>query len=331
MITQIELKDIVKKLDKFIKFKISDEVCIIKYKNKNYILKKIVIPFSNIEMKSQHNYISYLLKNSISVETIICTVKYKNNFYELKKVIKNNYRFNLFNTISSIILISKMHNISRDYILKKKGKYEFYFQCNCSNLNNLLLGFKEKYNVFPLKQYNLYKNNIDCNLNNKLYKLIQIYQNVYLDFTQNNNIKSCIIHNDISENNILHYYFKNYLIDFDCCIKSSEYVDFIDLVIRRYNSLDYINSNFNRIIKKIKKYIKIYNKYNKKKKLELMYVLEMFILKIMSYNLYVLFNEEMKNIFINNFNELESLIYKLNETIKKEKNEKFKNQICERK
>lgn len=282
--------------------KISRNVFKISYKNKNYILKRIEVPLTSKEIIEQHKFIEYLYDNKVPVAKIINIFPQKNKLYELQEHIKT--KTNNLDIEKLIILLANFHEKSFEYKYDfcKKNIYKYKFKCKNARLNYLLLGFKEKYNVYPIKKLEknyklIYKANREL-----IDKLIYIYNICYNYFINNYNFSSCIIHNDITSNNVLNKNGKLYLIDFDLAIKSSEYVDFVDAIIKRYSTLLELIQGIHDL--NLDYYIELYNKHNKHMKLDIKGVYCMIILKIISFNFYVMLNRKNKKQFNENINRL---------------------------
>jgi len=99
------------------------------------------------------------------------------------------------------------------------------------------------------------------------------------------------------------------LIDFDLAIKSSEYVDFVDAIIKRYSTLSGLIQGIQDL--NLDYYIELYNKHNKHMKLDIKGVYAMIILKIISFNFYVMLNRKNKKQFNENINNLYIFINKI--------------------
>ena len=311
MIILKELKlDYVKNNYKIIK-EITKEISLIEIDNQKYILKKIIFIINYKTLKKQNNYIKYLNKNNIKVANILFSYKDGNNLYEIQEYIENNNT--KINTNSLIQTIAKYHNVSIKYSddLLKNNIYDQKFICNGLEINKLLLGFNEKYYIYPKK--NLFDNYHLIKKENLQYmnELLTIYDNSYNTFIKKYNKQQLIIHNDITSNNVINYNNELYLIDFDLAIRSSPYVDFIDCAIKRYKTIYQLSNRLSNIKSEIKKYIEVYNKNNDIIKLDYKGALYMLILKLISYNLYVSLNNENVNNFNDNLPKLLKIIKKL--------------------
>jgi len=284
--------------------KISRNVYRVSHKNENYILKKIEVPLTDNEIIEQHKFISYLCNNNMSVARIVYFFKKNNKFYELQQYIPNKTKN--IETEKLIILLAKFHEKSFEYNgdFCKSDIYKLKFKCKNARLNYLLLGFNEKYNIYPIK--NLEKNYLLIYKSNRhlIDKIKIIYNDCYEWFVNNYNCSSCIIHNDITSNNVLNKNGKLYLIDFDLAIKSSEYVDFVDAIIKRYSTLLELILGVHDLNLKLDSYIKLYNNHNKHIMLNIRGVYCMIILKIVSFNFYVMLNKKNKKLFNENISNL---------------------------
>lgn len=275
--------------------------------NINVIDKKIIIPFSKKELLSQHKYIDYLDKNGINVAKVYNIFKVDNYYHEHQEYISNSSK--AININSIIKSISKYHETSRNYnnILYKKNRYHFQFECRNVLLNDLLLGYKEKYHIYPIKNYNINKHFINKSVLLKSNEIIKQYNSSYKYIINHHDINSCIIHNDITINNILFHNKRLYLIDFDLCYKSLELVDLVDAITIKYNSFSKLIDLVKNNEKELLKCINSYNKYNSKK-FNIIDIYHQIILKLVSFNYYVLLNNKTKKIFNRNIKELYVLI-----------------------
>lgn len=319
MKTHQKLKNIVKHLDKLTIKEFNENVFLIKFNVDIYVLKKIIIPFNKRELKSQHLFIDYLIKNKINVAKIFGCEKFNNKYYELQEYIENNQEINLENLI---IAIAKFHNVSKLYQgkYKKRKIYKCNFVCKNIRLKYLLLDFKNKYYKFPMKNYKKNKKMINKKYKKYLEEIINIYVNFYKQFIVDYKLSSCVIHNDITSNNVINRDGDIYLIDFDLSIKGSEYVDFIDIIIKRYNTLEYICNQFDSIKKDIFNNIKVYNNYNLNINLEYKGVIKMLVLKLMAVNLYLMLNSNNIDKFENDFAYLYKIIKLCNKEVNDESN-----------
>ena len=288
-------------------YKIAENVEIISIDNTKYILKRVTIPMRYETLKEQHKYIHYLSENNIKTANIISSYQENDNLYEIQEYIENNnYTIDISNLIK---LVANYHSISTKYSkdILKDNIYSYPFTCRNISLNKLLLGFKEKYYIYPNEKLN--NNYSFINNENLTYinKITKIYNLCYNWFVNNYSIDDCIVHNDITSNNVISNDKGLYLIDFDLAIKSSVYVDFIDCIVKRYKTLEELYDNLNIIKKDIIKHIDIYNTYNSYNQIDYIGSLCMLVLKILSFNFYVVLSSEDKQIF----NDKIQILYKI--------------------
>ena len=290
--------------------KYSDNIILLESNIIKYICKRVIIPFSKKELQSQHEFIKFLIYNKINVASIINLFSIDGSVYELQEFIDGNFEIPIEKLIE---FIAKFHQVSIKYNgnLYKKNIYKINFQCKGSNLEYILLGFKEKFYEYPLKNFQLNKNLIYQKNQKYINNLLFIYEIAYKKFIKSYDICSCIIHNDIISNNVIYCKKQIFLIDFDLCIKSSEYVDFVDAILKKYTSLEYIIQNFNKMIKEIKKLILVYNQYNEVTKLDLQGVELMIILKLISFYFYVMLNKNNREMFNNNIGKIYKICSKI--------------------
>ena len=288
----------------------SDSVKLVNLYGENYILKEMKVPLSRKELLNQHTYIQYLIDNGINVSKILGYYEENNIFYEVQEFITGDF---LIKTEDLIKLLSKFHCVSKKYAnnLEKRYVFEVQYKCRGAKLNYLLLGFEEKYYKYPLE--NLKRSFIYVSSNNldTVNKLVKLFNKSYNMFVNKYDINSTIIHNDVNSTNIINNLGQLYLIDFDLCIKSSEYVDFVDACMKRYDSIDYIEKKFNDFITNINKNILIYNKYNSNLILQHEGVYLMCIIKLFAFYFYVMLRKENFNIFNENLNVVYRICYYL--------------------
>lgn len=304
---QQELEDIVKKENRHLIKNFDENVQLIKLAENNFVLKKIVIPFKNKEMKSQHNFISYLDSNKINVAKVYGFTIHHNKIIELQEYIENHKSIKVTDLI---IAISKFHNISVKYrnSFVKRRKFKCKTICRNTELKYLLLDFRYKYYKYPINCYKKNKGLIDKKNKEQLEEIVNIYTIFYKEFIKDYNIKSCVIHNDITSNNVINNNGNIFFIDFDLAIKSCEYVDFIDAIIKRHSTLKEIYNDFENIKKETIESISLYNKYNDNIKLKYIGVMKMLVLKLMAVNLYLRFNNDNINEFKKDFFYLYKII-----------------------
>ena len=115
----------------------------------------------------------------------------------------------------------------------------------------------------------------------------------------------------LDHNNVIFNENGIYLIDFDLSIIGTEYVDFIDAIIKRYNSIHDIVQNYEDFKKDFIKYINIYNKINNYVKLEIEGSISMLVLKLTAVHLYLLLNKQNIDRFLENNHNIFILIKKV--------------------
>ena len=197
-----------------LKNELNDDIISVEIKNgKKIIHKKIIIPFNKKTLLSQHEFVNYLHSNNMNAAQIMGLFKIDNNYHEYQEYIENSKKDYEINELIKMLAI--FHNESSKYPNKfnKKNVYDFDFECRQIILHHLLLGYEEKYHVYPLENYYKNKKFIDTNNIEISKKIIQFYEESYQYIVKNHNIKSCIIHNDITKNNIINNKNGLYLID----------------------------------------------------------------------------------------------------------------------
>ena len=246
------------------------------------------------ELINQHKFVDFLRKNGILTPKI-----YFSRLLSIFKIELQEYIYSSKEKYSDKELISSLavfHDVSYlyKYSYTKKKYYKVKQQCNNIFIDKILIEFKNKYYFFP-------KKNVDRNDIRKLYNLF------YNEFILHYYKEDCIIHNDISINNM---YFHNNgvcIIDFDFSTKGSIYVDFIDTIIKRTYGISEISE---QLIKKhnLEKYISIYNKKSNNFHLDYKGCLLMIGLKVLAYNFFVLSKSNSKKEFEKNLIEIKKLL-----------------------
>lgn len=285
----------------------SDIVKIIKEDKKLLIRKRILIPFSEEELLEQHNFVNYLSDNNINVAKIMGLYKYKGNLYEYQEYIKpDESDLDIYEMIKAVALF---HRCSKNYdkSVSKKSTYDMNFVCNDYKLNKIIIGYDDKYNKYPLNNYNKYKNDMGFSSNEKYSEIIDYYDYCFNYIKNKYKKPNCIIHNDITKNNIISHGNSLYLIDFDLCINSYEVVDVTDIIVSKYYGLENIINNYEEIKKVVKNAVIVYNRCNNIGMCE-EDILYQLLLKIISYNCYVVLNKNNKDVFENNFNNVHKIL-----------------------
>lgn len=290
-------------------------VNLVKFDNKQMIDKKIVIPLTKNEIIDQHRFINYLYKNNINVAYIFKLYKKKGIYCELQKYIENSKK--KYDLEDLIKLLSCFHKESRKYpfSFSKKKYYYYNFECNGHNLNKILLGYDEKFHTYPLKNYSKYANTLKYNENQKYIEVINFYNFCYNKIKNKYKDSFCIIHNDITKNNVINSDNGLFLIDFDLCNFSYEIVDITDAVLIPYNNLVLLLNSFRELLDNIENVVKIYNKFNNINLIKEDILFQIFI-KLVSYNCYVVLDANNKVIFEQNFDILYDIMKLIQEECK---------------
>lgn len=263
---------------------ISNNVNIYLLDEKKYLIKKMETSFDLRVCSEKKKYIDFLYQNGINVGRVLIIFFDGKNVYEFQEYVENFFPINKF-CMSQVVALAKYHYISCLY--KEEYQIANVLPANTKvcgvHLDKLLVGFEEKYYTYPIRSLR------DKTRGEKrIEKLYNIYTNVYNEFKQSYNINDCIIHNDLTSKNMLSNGFANYaFVDFDFSIKSSVYVDLVDLYLtREYNMYDYLNIFYSKQ-KEIKEVIKLYNENNPVIKLDFRGFVLMAVLKLYSYAFYL--------------------------------------------
>ena len=167
---------------------INDSVSIISINNKKYILKEFSVPLKNKQINQQHDFIHFLLSKGLTTPSIVLSIKKENKNYEIQEYIER--LSNDYNIEDIVAYISKFHNASFKYKkeLSKSAVYNYEFECKNFTLGTLLLGFEQKYYIYPKK--NLLDNYNLLSYTNHKYvdDVLKIYDDCYHYFIQNYSI-----------------------------------------------------------------------------------------------------------------------------------------------
>jgi len=279
-------------------------VIVIKNKNiKMALVKKIAIPFSCDELQQQHNFINYLYDSGFNTAKIFNLYRINSDYYEIQEHIDGAVSKKDYDIDDLVKLVAKYHKLSKEYSGEyfKKSYYKMKFKCRGVTLYKILLGFSDKYFIYPMSNYEKNKMLIvDHICQKEVAIIVNNYVKIYEYFIKNYNINSCIIHNDITSNNVIVNDKGIYLIDFDLSIVGTEYVDFVDSVIRRYDFIDDIVKNYSNLKDDFCKYIDSYNIINNYIKLDISGCLSMLVLKLVAVHLYLLLNKHNIHKFVQN-------------------------------
>ncbi len=258
----------------------SNDISLIIKGNSRFIEKKLLKDI-NMEMCiSKKFFIDYLIDNSVSSAKIICHNLIKDRIIETQEYIEY---IGLSSSIYDYVsLISRFHAVSREYevpIIQKRILKEEVVIEN-SLLAQVLLGFEEKYFTYARRAF------IDTICEEKIKKIIlNMHEKIYRSFIQIANIEECIIHNDLTSNNIIQGANLT-LIDFDFAIKSTSYVDLADILFSRNIEIeDYLK--IMRDKQYLAKAISIYNKISGKNAVSLRGLKLMAAIKLFVFIMYI--------------------------------------------
>lgn len=244
-------------------------------------IKKRLLSDINLEMcNSKKAYVDYLYTCSIPVARILEYKINNGNIIEKQEYIESTeLEYSLHDYVS---LIAKYHSVSKQYpnTLIQKNILKNAVEIEKINIEQTLIGFDEKYYTYARKVF-LEK----CHDNRIREIVMQLHDSVYKEFLNTASKDSCIIHNDLTSNNVV---MNNqlYLIDFDFAINSSIYVDLTDILFpRNLEIMDYL------LVMKDNIYIKLnvdyYNSINLSEKVNVHGVKLMAALKLFTFIMYI--------------------------------------------
>lgn len=266
-------------------------------------VKKIEIPMTIKELNSQHQFVNYLKSKGVNTARILGLNYDGFDIIEKQEEIIGNHDIKIDELIKNIAVF---HKISRKYgksVLKKRY-YNYCFSIRNVNLDKVLMGYDEKFYIYPMKSY--YENRKNISVLNKIRTLYitRKYNSMYNHIISKFNKNLCVIHNDISLNNVINSFGKIYLIDFDFCISSYEVVDIADAILTQYNNIETIFLNDEQFINKIKESCNIYVNINKIN-INYLDVVYQIGIKIISFYYYIVLNDKLE------FNKSIKNVYKL--------------------
>ena len=285
----------------------SKEVKLVEDNDNKYIYKKIILPVTQEQEILKKKFVDFLNANNIKVARILEVFENENKeLYEVQEFIKCDEENS--KTLQDILKeIAKLHKVSAkwpDKIFNEKTYDSEDFCCGIQ-LTKILLGFEEKYYSYPLKNYEENKNLIPLEVREKVDQIVNNFKIIYKYFVERNDIHSCICHNDLTTNNYLIKDNEVYFIDFDFAIHTSEYVDVIDVILKRSLDFEAIINDYEGFKNNIADLLKSYNEVNDKLTLDSM--LAMLVIKIVSYNIYINLNEVNLLKLLNGINQIEQV------------------------
>ena len=286
---------------------LSNEVKLVENKDKKYIYKKIILPVTQEQELLKKNFVDFLNANNIKVARILEVFENENKeIYEVQEFIECDEE-NSKSTQDILKEIARFHKISAKYPDRNFNEKIYNSEDFCCgiHLTKILLGFEEKYYSYPLQNYEENKNLIPLEVREKVEQIVKNFEIIYKYFVEKNDIHSCICHNDLTTNNYLIKDNEVYFIDFDFAIHTSEYVDVIDVILKRSLDFENIINNYEDFKKNISSLLEAYNEVNDKLTLESM--LAMLIIKIVSYNVYINLNEGNLLKLLNGINQIEQV------------------------
>ena len=294
----------------------SKEVKLIEDNEQKYIYKKIVLPVTYEQEVLKKKFVDFLSKNQLNVAKILEIIEDENGeLYELQEFVECDKETskNLGDILKEI---ATFHKIAAKWSLEELNDKVYDSEDFCCGimLKKILLGFEEKYYSYPLQNYEENKNLIPLEVREKVEQIVNNFKIIYKYFVERNDIHSCICHNDLTTNNYLIKDDKIYFIDFDFAIHTSEYVDVIDVILKRSLDLEDAINNYEEFKKNISSLLNSYNEVNDKLTLESM--LAMLVIKIVSYNIYINLNEVNLSKLLNDINQIEQITNLIKEDLK---------------
>lgn len=203
------------------------DITIVYVENQMYVKKRMLHSFTKEMCESKKAFVDYLYSNHLPVARIIGYEYDTDDIFELQEYIHTSNKE--YSILEGIDLIGQFHKLSRMYkneVIQKKVLEDPVFIGGVL-FDKTLIGFKEKYYLYARKT--ILKSTCEQKVRNDI---LLWHQQIYDAFLKIANTNDCIIHNDLTSQNMI-MSDKLYLIDFDFVIRSSVYVDVADVILPR--------------------------------------------------------------------------------------------------
>ena len=248
----------------------------------NSVIFKEMLPCFDLNFcRNKSRFTDHLIAHGISVPKIISLFNVDNTTIEVQECLHGKHVNKI--DLQLIKALAMFHNASYLYSGEfNQAYYKVSTVVKNIKLDKLLLGFKEKFYTFPVKNVSKLIND-----NSLRISILKKYKQLYLLFAKEYGFNDCIIHNDLTSNNYLKDRSTYSFIDFDLSIKSSIYVDFVDLLLTRDFDINDYFKIFTSYKSKICEYIDGYNSIASVKQLTFDGFSLMAALKLLSYYFYL--------------------------------------------
>lgn len=262
-------------------FRINDNVKLISCDEGLLFQKRMEVGFDIDFCQEKMKYINWLRELGLNTPRVYSVFESEGRVYELQE-----YFAGYLNARSvdddQIRFISCYHKISSQYngTYNNKPVRRADATIRGRKIDRILIGFREKYYTYPMKELMKAKKP-DDRISIKLRALFD-------EFTSNYCISDCIVHNDLTTNNIMQSALGEYaIVDFDFATQSSVYVDIVDTIMTRdYGFMDY-GKIFGENRTAINHYIKKYNSYNNGFRIDFRGFALMSALKLFAFAIYL--------------------------------------------
>lgn len=281
----LEAEDILKKRysDFHIIHQINEKLFICSIGAIKVILKQVdkCFPYDFVQQKAR--LIESLKNSKVLVAGILDYFAVGSSMFEVQEYIEG-IKTSSKDLDSIVSCLAHLHCVTKGKVFPQPIKNIRYLHTNvCGrDLDKILLGFKEKYSIYPKQSLESSKiSNVDY--------ILEKHSLIFEKFEKFYGYRDCVIHNDLTSNNVIvtanH---EPVFIDFDFAITSSRYVDFVDIVFTRTLSpTKYLSKLQNRGL--IAHYIDLYNCHSHHKQMNICYhgVALMVALKLFTYFAYL--------------------------------------------
>lgn len=208
-----------------------ERVCLVRADGSPYIRKRLLADIDLAMCQSKKQFVDYLIDCGVPAARILGYQEQPEGIVEWQEYIEP---VGLIpGPADCLRLAGRLHRASRAYsgtLLQKRVLRDEVF-IEGAALGRVLLGFREKYERYPREAFLRV-----CPASVRRDRVAAMHAALYAAFCGEADTEACIIHNDLTPNNILPGV-QPTLIDFDLAIRSSVYVDVADIAFPRTLSL----------------------------------------------------------------------------------------------
>lgn len=208
-----------------------ERVCLVRDDGGTYIRKRLLADIDMAMCQSKKRFVAYLIDCGIPAARLLSYQEQPEGIIEHQEYIAPVGPPP--GQADCLRLAALLHRASRAYpgTLLQKRVLRDEVSIEGATLGRVLLGFREKYEHYPREAFLRV-----CRTPARRDRIAAMHAALYAAFCGEADTEACIIHNDLTPNNILPGP-QPTLIDFDLAIRSSVYVDVADIVFPRTLSL----------------------------------------------------------------------------------------------